>query len=93
MHDGRGIIVEKLCEYLQYKYTYENVPPKEDIPDFLERIQPEIVLELCVLHPTLCLAGKTCVLIDVSHSITTAWPRRTTTKVSPFYKYLLRRGH
>ncbi|KAI0084643.1 BTB/POZ protein [Irpex rosettiformis] len=42
----RAIVVEKLCEYMQYKSTYENVPPKEDIPDFAERIPPEIVLEL-----------------------------------------------
>ncbi|KAI0338320.1 POZ domain-containing protein [Trametopsis cervina] len=42
----RAVVVEKLCEYLQYKTTYENVPPKEDIPDFSERIPPEIVLEL-----------------------------------------------
>lgn len=43
-----AVVVEKLCEYLQYKTTYENVPPKEDIPDFSERIPPEIVLELFV---------------------------------------------
>ncbi|KAI0079210.1 POZ domain-containing protein [Panus rudis PR-1116 ss-1] len=42
----RGVIVEKLCEYLSYKCLYQNAPPKEDIPDFLERIQPEISLEL-----------------------------------------------
>ncbi|KAI0788980.1 BTB/POZ protein [Irpex lacteus] len=42
----RAIVTEKLCEYMQYKSTYENVPPKEDIPDFSERIPPEIVLEL-----------------------------------------------
>lgn len=41
-------MVEKLCEYLQYKSTYESVPAKEDIPDFTERVPPEIVLELCV---------------------------------------------
>lgn len=45
----RAIVVEKLCEYLQYKRTYESIPAKEDIPDFSERIPPEIVLELCVL--------------------------------------------
>lgn len=49
-HQGicSAIVVEKLCEYLQYKSTYESVPAKEDIPDFSERVPPEIVLELCV---------------------------------------------
>jgi transcription elongation factor B subunit 1 len=46
----RGIIVEKLVEYMCFKSQYEHVGPKEDIPlkEFLERIPPEIVLELCV---------------------------------------------
>ncbi|EKM48322.1 uncharacterized protein PHACADRAFT_167536 [Phanerochaete carnosa HHB-10118-sp] len=44
----RGIIVEKLCEYLQYKHTYENALPRQDGPDFTERIPPEIALELLV---------------------------------------------
>ena len=39
-------MVEKLCEYLQYKSTYENAPPRDDIPDFTERIPPEVALEL-----------------------------------------------
>ncbi|KAH9830184.1 BTB/POZ protein [Rhodofomes roseus] len=43
--DDRGIIVEKLCEYLSYKNLYKDSPPKE-IPDFLERLQPEIALDL-----------------------------------------------
>lgn len=42
-----GIIVEKLCEYLSYKDLYQNSPPKE-IPDFQERLQPEIALDLYV---------------------------------------------
>ncbi|THH29319.1 hypothetical protein EUX98_g4860 [Antrodiella citrinella] len=42
----RGVIVEKLCEYLTYKTLYEKAPPKEDIPDFMERLAPEIALEL-----------------------------------------------
>jgi len=43
--------VEKLVEYMCFKSQYEHVGPKEDIPvkDFLERIPPEIVLELCVI--------------------------------------------
>lgn len=45
---NRGIVVEKLCEYLQYKHTYENAPVKEDVPEFTERIPPEVALELCV---------------------------------------------
>ena len=41
-----GIIVEKLSEYLIYKSTYENAKRNEDIPDFQERVNPEISLEL-----------------------------------------------
>ncbi|TFY68093.1 hypothetical protein EVG20_g3696 [Dentipellis fragilis] len=42
----RAAVVEKFVEYLAYKTTYENSPPKEDIPDFFERIVPEVALEL-----------------------------------------------
>ncbi|KZT64666.1 POZ domain-containing protein [Daedalea quercina L-15889] len=45
MIEERGIIVEKLCEYLSYKSLYQDLPPKE-IPEFQERVQPEIVLDL-----------------------------------------------
>ncbi|KAH9914428.1 POZ domain-containing protein [Fomitopsis serialis] len=45
MIEERGIIVEKLCEYLSYKTLYQDSPPKE-IPDFQERLQPEIALDL-----------------------------------------------
>lgn len=38
--------MEKLCEYLTYKNLYEKAPPKDDIPDFMERLAPEIALEL-----------------------------------------------
>lgn len=51
-------MAEKLVEYLSYKTTYESAGPKEDIPDFFERIMPEIALELYVLslrHLTVCL--------------------------------------
>ena len=41
-----GIIVEKLSEYLIYKSTYEKAKKNEDIPDFQERVTPEISLEL-----------------------------------------------
>lgn len=33
---------------MQYKNTYENAPAKEDIPEFEERIPPEVALELYV---------------------------------------------
>ncbi|KDR76246.1 hypothetical protein GALMADRAFT_468378 [Galerina marginata CBS 339.88] len=44
----RGIIVEKLVEYMCFKNHYESVNTKEEIPvqEFLERIPPELVLEL-----------------------------------------------
>lgn len=41
-------MAEKFVEYLAYKETYENLPANEDLPDFSERIAPEIALELCV---------------------------------------------
>lgn len=42
------MIVEKLVEYMCFKTYYEKVGPKDDIPvkEMLERIPPEIVLEL-----------------------------------------------
>ncbi|KAI5118299.1 hypothetical protein M0805_003818 [Coniferiporia weirii] len=43
--NDRGIVVEKILEYLMYKKLYEKANPK-DIPDFQERIIPEIALEL-----------------------------------------------
>ncbi|KAK0479964.1 BTB/POZ protein [Armillaria luteobubalina] len=44
----RGLIVQKLLEYMCFKAHYEKVGPKEEVPvnEFLERIPPEIVLEL-----------------------------------------------
>ena len=48
----RGIIVEKLIEYMSFKTYHESVGgAKEEISvnDFMERIPPEIVLELSVL--------------------------------------------
>lgn len=43
-----GLIVQKLLEYMCFKAHYEKVGPKEEVPvnEFLERIPPEIVLEL-----------------------------------------------
>ncbi|KAF8483519.1 hypothetical protein DFH94DRAFT_690008 [Russula ochroleuca] len=42
----KAAVTEKFVEYLAYKATYENVSPNEEIPDFIERIAPEIALEL-----------------------------------------------
>ncbi|EMD36150.1 hypothetical protein CERSUDRAFT_124161 [Gelatoporia subvermispora B] len=45
--DERGAVVERLCEYLQYKALYDNSRmKKEEIPDFLERLPPEVAIEL-----------------------------------------------
>ncbi|KAI0828562.1 POZ domain-containing protein [Trametes gibbosa] len=44
----RAIIVEKLCEYLSYKSFYQSAKKNEEIPDFQERVYPEISLELIV---------------------------------------------
>ena len=66
-------MVEKLCEYLQYKSTYENVSAKEDIPDFTERVPPEIVLELYV----------NCAILELSsHTVVIVYLLQTTSKVS-----------
>lgn len=42
--------MEKLLEYMSFRAHYETVGPKEEIPvhEFMERIAPEIVLELLV---------------------------------------------
>ncbi len=42
----RGAVVEKLCEYLAHKSLYGQTSAKEEIPDFIERIAPEVALEL-----------------------------------------------
>ncbi|KAK2462795.1 hypothetical protein APHAL10511_005186 [Amanita phalloides] len=46
--DQRGIIVQKLIEYMCFRAHYEGVGPKEEIPihEMIERLPPEIVLEL-----------------------------------------------
>lgn len=44
----RAAVTEKFVEYLAFKATYENAPPNEELPDFSERVAPEIALELCV---------------------------------------------
>ncbi|KAF9511625.1 hypothetical protein BS47DRAFT_1141389 [Hydnum rufescens UP504] len=42
----RGAVVEKVVEYLSFKAQFQEPKPNEDIPDFQERIPPEIALEL-----------------------------------------------
>ncbi|KAJ3983511.1 BTB/POZ protein [Lentinula detonsa] len=44
----RGIIVQKMIEYMSFKAHYSNVGPQEEIPanDMTERLPPEILLEL-----------------------------------------------
>lgn len=42
----RGVVLEKVAEYLLFKQRYENTTNKDAIPDFQERIPPEIALEL-----------------------------------------------
>ncbi|OCH84078.1 POZ domain-containing protein [Obba rivulosa] len=47
MKDERGAVVERLCEYLQFKAIYDNGSlKKEELPDFTERLAPEVALEL-----------------------------------------------
>ena len=43
-----GALVEKALEYMAFKKTYENLGPKEELPinEFMERIPPEVALEL-----------------------------------------------
>lgn len=50
-HGIRGIVTEKLVEYMCFKAHYQNVGPKEDVPvqEMQERIPPEIVLEVWVV--------------------------------------------
>ncbi|KAH9942711.1 BTB/POZ protein [Amylocystis lapponica] len=47
----RAPVTEKLCEYLVYKNLYESSPTTREIPDFTERVMPEIALELYCLCP------------------------------------------
>jgi len=42
---ARGAVVDKLVEYLAHKSIYEK-KTATDVPDFTERIAPEIALEL-----------------------------------------------
>jgi len=49
---SRGVIVEKLVDYMAFKTYYETIGAKEDIPikEFIDRIPPEIVLDLYVVY-------------------------------------------
>lgn len=42
----RAIIVEKVMEYLAHKHLYGKATGRDEIPDFQERIPPDIALEL-----------------------------------------------
>lgn len=46
LEEQRAEIVEKVVEYLMYKERYRET--KGEIPDFKDRVKPEIALELCV---------------------------------------------
>lgn len=46
LEEQRAEIVEKVAEYLMYKERYKET--KGEIPDFKDRVKPEIALELCV---------------------------------------------
>lgn len=66
----RAIVTEKIMEYLVFKAQYEKATSKEEVPDFGERIVPELALETWV-HHTVVLAGFLTILsIDW-------WPRIT----------------
>ncbi|KAK7062654.1 elongin C [Paramarasmius palmivorus] len=44
--NDRGIIVQKLLEYMCFKAHYSNTKRKVPLNEFMDRIPPEIVLEL-----------------------------------------------
>ncbi|TFY77802.1 hypothetical protein EWM64_g6211 [Hericium alpestre] len=44
----RAAVTQLFVEYLVHKTTYEGAPPKEEIPEFMDRIQPQMALELLV---------------------------------------------
>lgn len=46
LHEQRAEVLEKVAEYLMYKHKYTG--SKEEIPDFKDRVRPEIALELFV---------------------------------------------
>ncbi|KAF8603630.1 POZ domain-containing protein [Ceratobasidium sp. AG-I] len=42
----RAAVVEKVVEYLNFRYIYKDASSTTDIPDFTKRIPPQIALEL-----------------------------------------------
>jgi len=44
----RGAVLEKVCEYMAFKAYYESAGANTEIPvnEFMERIPPEVALEL-----------------------------------------------
>ncbi|CEL61461.1 Elongin-C OS=Schizosaccharomyces pombe (strain 972 / ATCC 24843) GN=elc1 PE=3 SV=1 [Rhizoctonia solani AG-1 IB] len=42
----RAAVVEKVVEYLNFRYLFKDTTKTQDIPDFSKRIPPEIVLEV-----------------------------------------------
>lgn len=44
LEEQRAEVVEKVAEYLMFKDRYTN--SKDEIPDFKDRVKPEIALEL-----------------------------------------------
>ncbi|EGN94332.1 hypothetical protein SERLA73DRAFT_62566, partial [Serpula lacrymans var. lacrymans S7.3] len=44
----RGVIIEKVCEYMAFKAYHEGMGPKEEVSvnEFTERVPPEVALEL-----------------------------------------------
>jgi len=66
---SRAAVVERLCEYMVFRSSYENAGPKEDIPvqDLIERIPPEVALELLV-HCSLLISW-----VDLIFLLTDSW--------------------
>ncbi|KAF8316115.1 POZ domain-containing protein [Clavulina sp. PMI_390] len=43
---ARDVVAQKVVEYLCHKSQFQNAKSNEEVPDFQERIPPEIALEL-----------------------------------------------
>ncbi|KZW01089.1 POZ domain-containing protein [Exidia glandulosa HHB12029] len=42
----RAAVLQIVCEYLMYRYQVNTSGSKDEVPDFLERIPPELSLEV-----------------------------------------------
>lgn len=42
----RAVVTEKVMAYLVFKAEYDKAGPKDEVPDFGERIPPELALEM-----------------------------------------------